>query len=356
MRSLPIELWPAADREVWIKACRPSVRLSRGGAAAHMKPITQADLARRYGYFLDHLDRRGLLDPAAAAGGHLTPAAVEGFMAEVRELWRSVTLAQSIHKLRRMGEILAPKRDFSWLAEIEKDLALVAYPKPRFDRIILTEHLVEAGLTLIREAEIAHHRRRIWRATQMRNGLMVALLALCPIRSKNFASLRLQENFRRVGDAWWIILSSRETKSGRPDERPVPQDLNRAIALYLTWARPILLNLPDFSIGSVPSGASDPFLSGALWAGEKGDALGGSGLDRAIAGTTRMVVGTALSPHDFRRCAATTAAYRASGMSRLASALLQHTDRQVTDEHYNRASSMQASADFGAAIARLRVD
>jgi hypothetical protein len=38
-------------------------------------------------------------------------------------------------------------------------------------------------------------------------------------------------------------------------------------------------------------------------------------------------------------------------MPHLASALLQHTDRRVTDEHYNRASSMQASLRFGALIA-----
>ena len=68
MRSLPLEDWPGADREAWERACRPSVRLTKGGAASHMKPVTQADLARRYGYLLDHLARRGLLDQAAAAG------------------------------------------------------------------------------------------------------------------------------------------------------------------------------------------------------------------------------------------------------------------------------------------------
>jgi hypothetical protein len=49
-----------------------------------MKPVTQADLARRYGYVLDHLHRRGRLDRAAPAGGHVTPAAIESFQAEVR--------------------------------------------------------------------------------------------------------------------------------------------------------------------------------------------------------------------------------------------------------------------------------
>jgi hypothetical protein len=156
-----------------------------------MKPVTQVDLARRYGYFLDHLDRRGVLDLGAPAGAQVTPAAVESFLAEVRSIWRSVTQAQSTYKLRRMAEILAPERDFSWLREIEKDLALVAYPTDRFDRIVTTEVLVKAGLALIREAELSTRRRRLWRATQLRNGLMVALLALHPIRSKNFATLSL---------------------------------------------------------------------------------------------------------------------------------------------------------------------
>ena len=65
MRSLPVACWPQADRDAWQQACRPHVRLSRGGGAAGMKPVTQADLARRYGYFLDHLDRRGVLDLTA---------------------------------------------------------------------------------------------------------------------------------------------------------------------------------------------------------------------------------------------------------------------------------------------------
>src|SRR5215212_7698539 len=231
MRSSPLEGWPRADREAWQQACRPHLRLSRGGAAAGMKPDTQADLARRYGYFLDHVSRSGGLDPAASAGAQVTPGAVESFLAEIGSIWRSVTQAGSIYKLRRMAEILAPDRDFFWLREIEKDLALLACPRDRFDRIVTSEVLVEAGLALIREAELAVHRRRIWRATQLRNGLMVALLAVHPIRSKNFASLSLSRSFVRQGDSWYIHLGAKETKSARPDVRRVGCDLNRRGAL-----------------------------------------------------------------------------------------------------------------------------
>ena len=73
IRSLPIEFWPEADRKAWVSACQPSLRLNRGGAGSHMKVITQADLARRYGYFLDFMNRQGLLDPNKAAGATSPP-------------------------------------------------------------------------------------------------------------------------------------------------------------------------------------------------------------------------------------------------------------------------------------------
>ena len=49
-----------ADRTAWEEACRPGMRLTRGGAASHLRAVTQNDLAKRYGYFLDFVSR---LDP-----------------------------------------------------------------------------------------------------------------------------------------------------------------------------------------------------------------------------------------------------------------------------------------------------
>src|SRR4051812_37065112 len=85
VRSLPIEFWPEADRNAWSSACQPSQRLNRGGAGSHMKQITLDDLARRYGYFLDCMNRRGLLDPNRTAGGHVTPENVDAYLAELAD-------------------------------------------------------------------------------------------------------------------------------------------------------------------------------------------------------------------------------------------------------------------------------
>jgi hypothetical protein len=170
VRSLPFDAWPSADREAWTAACRPSQRLTRGGAGAHMKPITLADLKRRYGYFLDFLDRSGLLDRSAPTTGQVNPEYVARYITELNKRVGSVTTYGSIYKLRRASQLLDPKVDFGWLIELEKDLALDMRPRSKADRLVLAEVLVEAGLTLMMEAEGSTSLSPLRKARQFRDG------------------------------------------------------------------------------------------------------------------------------------------------------------------------------------------
>jgi len=86
-----------------------------------------------------------LLDPNKAAGGHVTPENVAAYLAELSVRVGSVTVQGSIYKLRRACELIDPALDLSWLADIEKDLALVMRPRSKTNRWVLTEVLVEAG-------------------------------------------------------------------------------------------------------------------------------------------------------------------------------------------------------------------
>jgi hypothetical protein len=52
----------------------------------------------------------------------------------------------TIYKVRRMAQLLAPDRDFTWLSEIDKDLALVMVPRSKFGRLIYANVLVDAGV------------------------------------------------------------------------------------------------------------------------------------------------------------------------------------------------------------------
>jgi integrase len=339
-RSLPVSEWPDGDRRAWQETCRPGSRLKPGGAASHLAPVSRDDFARRYGAFLGFLQRTDRLEPHRDAATQVTLPDVEAYIADLKARVRSVTVYNCIHQLRRAAQLLAPTFDFSWLAEIEKDLALEMKPRSKFDRLVFTGRLVEAGLTLVAEAE-AFARSDLARARGVRNGVMIALLALCPIRLKNFAALDIGQTFKEIHGRWWIALPGNKTKSRRPDERPVPAWLNRCVDVYLSQARPVLL-------GSRPP-------TNALWiSSTTGRPMTTKNIGILISKITLETVGVDVSPHLFRTAAASTVAMYGGNTPHLASALLNHTDPRVTEEHYNRASSMSAAAAYASIISGFR--
>jgi len=341
-RSLPVSEWPEADRWAWEEACRPGCRLTPGGSANYLAQGSRDDFARRYGAFLGFLQRSGRLEPQAAAAAQVTLPNVEAYITTLTARVRSVTVYNCIYMLRRAAELLAPTTDFSWLAEIEKDLGLVMEPRSKFDRLVFTGRLVEAGLTLVAEARAFANTDRA-RARNVRNGVMIALLALCPIRLKNFASLEIGHTFKEVHGNWWVALPGITTKSRRPDERRVPKLLKPFIDVYLNQSRPILL-------GSRPQ-------TNALWISfTTGRRMTTKNLGTLISRITLETIGVDVSPHLFRAAAASSAAAYGGNTPHLASALLNHTDPRVTEEHYNRATSIGASRIYAAITNSFRGD
>src|SRR6516164_6513216 len=143
-RSLPMSEWPDADRHAWEEACRPGSRLRPGGVASHLAQVSRDDFARRYGAFLGFLQRTNRLEQHAGAATQVTLPNVEAYIDDLKARVRSVTIWNCIYKLRRAAELLAPTADFSWLAEIEKDLALEMEPSSKIGRLALSGQLVGA--------------------------------------------------------------------------------------------------------------------------------------------------------------------------------------------------------------------
>jgi integrase len=331
--AVPLDLWPEADRKAWNDACQPCVRLRRGGAAGHLKSPTRYQHERGYCRFLGFLDRSGLLRADLPAAGNVSADNVEAYVAELKGRVASTTVHDSICKLRRAAQFMAPRRDFTWLAELAKDLKLVARPRSKSDRLALAEVLAEAGLTLMREADDYPNLGELARARQFRNGLMIALLAFCPNRRRNFATLEIGRSFVENNGQWWIVLSASETKEKRADERPVEKLLTPFIHRYLDYYRPLLARS-----NSPPS---------ALWlSANDGAPIAEGQVTRVIGNTTLSTVGVRVTPHLFRTSAASTAAVYCGENPHLGSAVLHHTDPCVTMEHYNRATSLSAAESF----------
>jgi len=246
----------------------------------------------------------------------------------------------SIQKLRRITQLIATERSLEWLIEIERDLFSEMRPKSKWDRVVLTELIVEAGLTLIAEAETAEKLTKLTRARMVRNGLMLALLAAYPMRRKNFAALEIGRSIVKQDGTWWILLTAWETKEKRADERPIECYIGNAIDKYLQTYRPIL--------GRGKSATN------ALWLAETGEAIAESYIGELITETARLTLGVPVNPHIFRTAAATTSAIHAGDMPHLGSAVLHHTHPTATLENYNRASCISAGRAYRDVIQRFR--
>jgi integrase len=262
---------------------------------------------------------------------------VNAYIEELRTGVSSVTLHGMIYKLRRTAELLNPNLNYPWLKEIELDLNANKRPKSKAGRLVFSDRIVAAGISIIQEAKALNNRTSLFRSRSVRDGLIITLLAVCPIRLKNFASLAIDKTFVRQGNQWWIMLPDTETKSQRPDHRAVPKELTFWIDQYLDNYRPIF-----------------PFSGNALWPSQYGGAMSNSGIQRLVTQTTKKTLGIAMGPHMFRHCAPYTIANFDGSKIHLASALLQHSDPRTTEKYYNLAHSVESSKIFAKIISNLK--
>lgn len=335
-RRLKVGEWPERDRVAWNEACRPGVRLKRGGRAAHMSTATRTDLEGRFGGFLGFLDRTGRLQMDCSALDCIEPGIVEEYVAELQARVSSVTVYGSIYKLRRMAEILDPELDLRWLREIELDLQDQMRPAPKGPQVVNSDRIFAAGIDLFRRAETDTFRTDLQRARLARDGLLIAFLAVCPIRLKNLAGLTIGKTIVREDDEWWLLLPDEDTKSRRLDHRVIPDVLAEWIDLYVETFKPIF-----------------PESETAMWPSLYGGPLSKARIYSLVSDTTKQTLGKAVAPHTFRHCVPYTIANIDGSRINLASSLLQHSDPRVTQKHYNLAHSVESSRTFGSIVSGL---
>jgi site-specific recombinase XerD len=144
-----------------------------------------------------------------------------------------------------------------------------------------------------------------------------------------------------VDGSWWVTIPKSETKTKSPEERRVPERFNAVIASYLGQARPVLMK------PGMPSNA--------LWTlARTGMKFTTKNLGTLISKITFQTLGVDVSPHLFRTAAATTSALYASDSPHLASGVLGHRDWRVTQEHYIRATSLDAAKAYADIIREYR--
>jgi integrase len=166
-------------------------------------------------------------------------------------------------------------------------------------------------------------------------GLIIALLALIPLRRRTLAALRIGKHLVKSGDLWALDIPARDIKTKRPLEYPISAELSGRIDLYLNQFR-----------CRIPGAGTHDF----LWASRQSRPIADTSINAIVGRRTREALGFPVNPHRFRNAAATLWSIRDPANVRGAKDLLGHASFSTTEKHYIMAQSRVAGRALARAI------
>jgi len=336
------DAWPAGDRLMWERLMQPGGPLDDRGALAHLRETSRQSLRAHYGRWLAWLGKTEpeafAVDPPARVTVPRLQAWLED-LAHVRPMSRLCFVGDTI----RVVKAASPERDWSQQDRLKAHLKRLA---GRGDRGRKAGRILSSGVLF--KAGHAHATSDAAQATTelqamkcRRNGTMVAVLALMPMRRRAFANLRLGESVHLQGDQVLMSLPGELTKTGQPWEAAVPDAVCPLLLDYISEVRPWLMQR---------GGARHA----VLWVGDRGAPFQEDHFGIMIAGITKRLTGVRVPPHFFRDAAATTLTRISPQGARLIRPVLAHSGFETAERHYIHAGSIEAGRDYAAILKTLK--
>jgi len=192
-RCLKVQEWPPTDRALWQRILVTGNPFQENGAAAHWCKDTCHKNRKGYGRWLTFLSNHGIPLSDEPPGDRVAPKNVRAYLDElVRHEVSTYTRRNRLLELYAVISAMHPDRHWQWLREAAARIERAGAPKTaKRERIISTQKILHSGLALMEEARsMAETDQRYWKA-RYRDGLMISLLALRPLRRRNFAAIEI---------------------------------------------------------------------------------------------------------------------------------------------------------------------
>jgi integrase/recombinase XerD len=331
-RGLPLAEWPSLDLQLWNAALRSGDLLEDGGSRASHAPSSNQKVVKGYSYWLGWLVDCHLLNPDEAPASRITPARVGAYLEVLQKKNSTGTTINLLEDLYSASRVMDPDRNWLWVRSIIARIKARHIPTYRKrDRIVSTRELLDLGRNLMCRA--AALPEGLKRAVIYRDGLMISVLGVRPLRLKNLLGLELSRTFVRRGDTWWMDFPAEETKGRDPIEMPLPAELTAAIDDYLRDHRPVLCRR---------QGRWAAEIADALWVSAHGSPMRDRSAHERITEQTRAAFGHPINPHLFRDCVATSVAEEDPDHFGVAARLLGHRSLRTTERYYDQARSRDA--------------
>jgi integrase/recombinase XerD len=335
---LPYETWPEDDRTRWEAAFKAGVDpFEDRGPATHLAEPTGLGLQYAWGKFLFFLSVHGPELLACAPTARVNREIIAAYVRWQPKSCGPITIKNYLHHLWMALRYLCPDEDWSWLPIIVKRIAAQANPKPEKHHLVTSETLYAVGIMLmhraVAKAEAAKN-TSVAPAVLYRDGLIIAALALVPLRRRTLAALRIGKHLVRSGDLWALDIPAEDEKTKRPHDYPLSPELSARIDLYLNRFRCRIRG----------ASAHDYF-----WASNRSRPMDDGTIYNAVRRRTREALGFPVNLHRFRRAAPTLWSIRDPVNVRGAKDLLGHATFNTTEKNY----IMTQSRIGGRALARI---
>jgi integrase/recombinase XerD len=337
--ELPFKAWAPADQMLWDAALRaPDNPFEASGAASHLAEATRRSLRSSYGIWLGFLSAKNRARLIRSPSERLDRELAIEYVAWRRRTCGARALAADLNRLRHAMTYLCPGPDLSWLQSIAKRLAIQAPPKSEPAHRATSDQLYALGMKLMDDADEKDVVRK-FDAFQYRDGLIIALLALIPLRRRTLTSLRIGQHLLKSGERWVLDIPAQDTKTGRSLDYPVSENLSARIDRYLAKFR-----------GVIPGASKHD----GLWASNQSRPMDDGAIYDRVQRRTRETFGFAVNLHHFRHAAATFWSIHDPGNVRGAKDLLGHSSFGTTEKHYIMAQSRLAGRALARAIGGTR--
>jgi integrase/recombinase XerD len=331
-RGLPLAEWPSLDLQLWNAALRPGDLLEDSGSRASHAPSSNQKVVKGYSSWLGWLTDRQLLNANETPASRITPARVGAYLAVLQKNNSTGSTINLLEDLYAAARVMDPNQNWRWIRSIISRIKARHIPTRRKrDRIVGARDLFDLGRDLMSRATTLSE--DLDRAVTYRDGLMISVLSVRPLRLKNLLGLELSRTFVRRGDTWWIDIPAEESKTRDPIEMPLPQELTAVIDDYLRDCRPILCRR---------QGRWAAEIGNALWVSADGSPMRDRSAHDRITEHTRAAFGHPINPHLFRDCVATSIAEDDPDHFGFAARLLGHRSLRTTERYYDHARSRSA--------------
>lgn len=339
---LPLAEWPDLDRAMWEALKKQAGPLDDRGALAHLRQTSLATLEARYARWMQWLTASAPEALALPPVDRATLPRLQSWLSAL-EHTKPMTRLMFIDGVLRVLRAAQPDHDWTMQRRLLAGLKRAAGrgdPARKHGRILSSEVLLKAGLAHAAvDADTVPNPLK--RMICQRDGMMIALLAVLPIRRRAFCELAIGHSIHVNDDEILLSLSEDMTKTGVPWDAAIPKQIESALRRYIEEVRPALLARGDQH-------------HDILWVGKKGEIMTENYIGSRIGGLTLKLTGKRVPPHFFRDAAATTLARISPESARLIRPVLAHSGFRTAERHYIHAQTIEAGRDYASLLKRLK--